>query len=143
MGATADKKLLDLRKDIWKYLLLKQIKITTGYFPGLLNTRVNWQAVRSQQGILVVEIIPNSIATYLPENGDANDRSVCFQTIQSNRKIFSYPYLLAADEMQQEWNQKILLTFPPFLLIQGFFSKITKEKVNTAILEILAQQNQP
>ena len=23
--------------------------------------------------------------------------------------------------MQQEWNQKILLTFPPFLLIQFFF----------------------
>ena len=25
---------------------------------------------------------------YLPENGDANDRSVCFQIIQSNSKIF-------------------------------------------------------
>ena len=128
MGATAPKKLLDLSKDIWKYLLLKQIKIRTGYFPSLLNTRVNWQAIRSQQGILVVEIIPNSIATYFPENWDANDRSVCFQAIQSNRKIFSYPYLLAADEMQQEWNQKILLTFPPFLLIQGFFPKQQRRK---------------
>ena len=42
MGGTTDKTLVDLSKDIWKYLILKQITITAGYFPGILNTRADW-----------------------------------------------------------------------------------------------------
>ena len=38
--------------------------------------------------LLGMEVIPNSIPTYLPENGDASDRSVSFQIIQSDRKTF-------------------------------------------------------
>ena len=45
-------------------------------------------AVSSQQGLLGIEVISNSIPTYFPENGDASDSSVCFQIIQSNSKIF-------------------------------------------------------
>ena len=45
-------------------------------------------AVPSQQGLLGMEVISNSIPTYLLENGDASDRSVCFQIIQPNSKIF-------------------------------------------------------
>ena len=45
-------------------------------------------AVSSQQALLVMEVVSNNIPTYLPENGDASDRSVCFQIIQSNNKIF-------------------------------------------------------
>ena len=52
------------------------------------------------------------------------------------------PHSFATDETQQEWNQKILYGFPPFLLIQRVPCKITKEKVNTVILIISAWQNQ-
>ena len=38
--------------------------------------------------VLGMEVIPNRIPTYLPENGDASDRSVCFQIIQSDIKTF-------------------------------------------------------
>ena len=38
--------------------------------------------------LLGMEVIPNSIPTYLPENGDASDRSFSFQIIQSDRKTF-------------------------------------------------------
>ena len=65
-----DKTVADLSKDIWKYLILKQITITTEYLPGILNTRADWQS--RQQGLLGMEIISNSIPTYLPENGDAS-----------------------------------------------------------------------
>ena len=44
MGGTTDKTLVDLSKDIWKYLILKQITITAEYLPGMLNTRANWQS---------------------------------------------------------------------------------------------------
>ena len=44
--------------------------------------------VLSQKGLLVMEVISNSIPTYLPKNGDVSDRSVCFQIIQSNSEIF-------------------------------------------------------
>ena len=35
-----------------------------------------------------MEVIPNIIPTYLPENGNVSDRSVCFQILQSNSKMF-------------------------------------------------------
>ena len=41
MGGTTDKTLVDLSKDIWKYLILKQITITAEYLPGVLNTRAD------------------------------------------------------------------------------------------------------
>ena len=43
MGGKTDKKLVDLSKDIRKYLLLKQIKITAEYIPGILIIRAKWQ----------------------------------------------------------------------------------------------------
>ena len=42
MGGTADKRPVNLSKDIWEYLLLKQITITAEYLPGTLNTRADW-----------------------------------------------------------------------------------------------------
>ena len=44
MGGTTDKELVDLSKDIWKYLILKQITITAEYLPDILNTRADWKS---------------------------------------------------------------------------------------------------
>ena len=44
--------------------------------------------VSSQQRLLGMEVISSSVPAYLPESGDASDRSVYFQIIQSNSKIF-------------------------------------------------------
>ena len=41
MGGTTEKTFLDLNRDIWKYLILKQITITAEYLPGILNTRAD------------------------------------------------------------------------------------------------------
>ena len=46
-------------------------------------------AVSLQQELLRMGVVSSSIPTYFPENGDARDRSACFQIIQSNRKMFS------------------------------------------------------
>ena len=48
MGGTTDKTLVDLSKDIWKYLVLKQVTINAEYLPGILNTRVDWQSPHSK-----------------------------------------------------------------------------------------------
>ena len=48
MGGTTEKTLVDLSKDIWKYLILKQITITAEYLPGILNTRAKWQSRHSK-----------------------------------------------------------------------------------------------
>ena len=45
-------------------------------------------AASSQYGLLRVEVIRNSIPTYLLENGYVIGRTICFQIIQSNSKIF-------------------------------------------------------
>ena len=44
MGGTTDKVFVNISKDIWKYLILKQITITAEYLPGILNTRADWQS---------------------------------------------------------------------------------------------------
>ena len=41
-------------------------------------------AVSSQQGLFEMEVISNNIPTYLPENADASDRSVCSQICLQN-----------------------------------------------------------
>ena len=54
----------------------------------------------------------------------------------------SEPHSLAADAVQQEWNQKILNALSPFSLIQRVLYKIAKEKVSTVILITPARQTQ-
>ena len=48
MGGTTDKTLVDLSKDIWKYLILKKITITAEYLPGILNTRADGSLVKAR-----------------------------------------------------------------------------------------------
>ena len=48
MGGITDKTFADLSKDIWKHLILNQIKITTEYLPDILNTRVEGQSCHSK-----------------------------------------------------------------------------------------------
>ena len=48
MGGTTDKTLVDLSKDIWKYLILKQITITAEHLRDILNTRADWQSRHSK-----------------------------------------------------------------------------------------------
>ena len=58
-------------------------RISPGY-----SEHKNRLPVSSQQRLVAIEVVSNSIPTYFPENGDVSDRSVCFQVIQSNSKIF-------------------------------------------------------
>ena len=48
MGGITDKTFADLSKDIWKYLILNQVKITTEYLPDILNTRKEGQSCHSK-----------------------------------------------------------------------------------------------
>ena len=88
MGGTTDKELAHLSKDIWKYLVAIEADHNYCRISSRCSEHKSRLAVSSQQGLLGMEIISNSIPTYLPENGDASDRSVYFHIIQSNRKIF-------------------------------------------------------
>ena len=44
IGGTTDKNLVELSKEIWKYLLLKQFTLTVEYVSDILNTRAYWKS---------------------------------------------------------------------------------------------------
>ena len=56
-----------------------------------------------------MEVIPNAIPTYLPENGDTNDRSACLQIIQLNSKMF------CLETRPTQFTKKFLCIFPAFV----------------------------
>ena len=115
MGGTTEKTLLDLNRDIRKYLILKQITITAEYLPGILNIRADWwsryskdfsewklspivfQHICQKMGIPVIDLfasrLSNEIAKYFAWQPD--------------------PHSLATDTIQHEWDQEILYAFPP------------------------------
>ena len=95
-----------------------------------------------------MEVISNSIPTYLPENRDASDRSVCFQIIQSHNKIFcletrptQFSYVYNATRMEP--GNSICIFLYAFSLIQRVLCKMAKEKVSTVILITPAWQTRP
>ena len=47
-GATGNQMLLKLIKEIWQYLLKKQIRIIAEYLPSSLNVEVDWQSQNSR-----------------------------------------------------------------------------------------------
>ena len=84
--------------------------------------------------LLGMEAIPNSIPTYLPENGMPVIDLFASRLSNQIEKHFAWkpdPHSLATDAMQQEWNQEIIYAFSPFSLIQRVLCKIGKEKVST------------
>ena len=145
MGGTTDKTLVDLSKDIWKYLILKQITITAEYLPGILNTRADWQSRHSKD--FSEWKLSSIVFQHISEKMEMPVIDL-FASRLSNQiaKYFAWkpdPHSLAADAMQQEWNHEILYAFPPFSLIQRVLCKIAKEKFSTVILITPALQTQP
>ena len=136
MRGTTDKTLVDLRKDIWKYLILKQITINAEHISGILNTTTDWQSCHSKDfsewkfspipfqhifqkmGIPVIDLFASTLSNQIV-------------------KHFAWkpdPHSLSSDTMQQKWNQEIAYVFPPFSLIQRVLCKIARKKVSTVIL---------
>ena len=145
MGGTTDKTLVRFKQG---HLKVSDIEADHNYYKisPRYSEHKSRLAVLSQQEPLGMKVISNSIPRYLPENGDASDRSLCFHIIQWYSKISCLEtdtHSLAIDAMQQECNQGILYAFLPFLLIQRVLSKITKEKDNTVILITPVWQTQP
>ena len=102
MGGTTERTFLDLNRDIWKYLILKQITITAEYLPGILNIRADWwsryskdfsewklspivfQHICQKMGIPVVDLfasrLSNEIAKYFAWKPDPH--SLATDTMQ-------------------------------------------------------------
>ena len=71
MGCTRNKLMIVLSKEIWDYLLRKEIRITSEYFPGLLNVEADTQCrtVRDAGecwGTLEIDLFASSISHQLP-----------------------------------------------------------------------------
>ena len=145
MGGRTDKTLVDLSKDIWKYLILKQITITAEYLPGILNTKAYWQS-RHGKDFAEWKLSPRVFQHICQKMGMPVIDLFASRLSNQIAKYFAWkpdPHSLTTDAMQQEWNQGILYAFPPVSLIQRVLCKIAKDKVSTVILITPAWQTQP
>ena len=145
MGGTTNKTLVDLSKDIWKYLILQQITITAEYVPGILNARADWQS-RHSKDFSEWKLSPIVFQHICQKMGMPVIDLFASRLSNQIAKYFAWkpgPHILVTDAMQQERNQGILYAFPPFSLTQRVLCKIAKEKVSTVILITPAWQTQP
>ena len=81
MGGTTDKTLVRFKQG---HLKVSDIEADHNYYKisPRYSEHKSRLAVLSQQEPLGMKVISNSIPRYLPENGDASDRSLCFHIIQ-------------------------------------------------------------
>ena len=82
-GVTGNQMLLKLSKEIWQYLLKRQIAFTAEYLPITLNVEVS-----KQQGPIKIENLPKSISTSLPGEGNAQNRFVCIKAVSPTTSVF-------------------------------------------------------
>ena len=131
-GGTTEKTLLDLNRDIWKYLILKQITINAEYFPGILNIRADWQS-RYSKDFSEWKLSPIVFQHICQKMGIPVIDLFASRLSNETAKYFAWqpdPHSLATDTMQHKWDQEILYAFPPFSLIQRVLCKIAREKVS-------------
>ena len=140
MGVTTDKTLVDISKDIWKYLILKHITVTAEYLPSILNTRADWQS-RHSKDFSEWKLSPIVFQHICQKMGMPVLDLFASRLSNQIAKYFAWkpdPHSIATDTMQQEWNQEILYAFSSISLIPRVLCKIAEEKVSTVIMRTTA-----
>ena len=144
-GGTHSSQLLNISKEIWKYLLDKQITITAEYLPSKLNIRADWESrnCRDMSDWKLDWRIFQKITRVrgFPEI-DLFASRLCHQLPQ----YISWkpdPISIGTDAFQQPWNQKLCYAFPPFSLITRVLNKVSQEKVTEMLVVTPTWKTQP
>ena len=86
MGGTGNQILVDLSKQIWNYLISKQITITAEHLSGILNVEAD-QESRNVKGLKRVETKSEGLQKTLLANRSAKGRSICLQGFSATSKV--------------------------------------------------------
>ena len=129
MGGTKNAILTEIAKEIWHFLLPKNITVTAEYIPSILNKGADFQSrhvedssqwkllpsifhkIRKRWGCPIVDLFASRLSFQVPQ-------------------YFSWkpdPHALAADAFQQCWKKGLLYAFPPFCLIAKTIHKMLRD----------------
>ena len=129
MGGTRNQELIQISKEIWDFLLSRQITSTAEYLPSSLNVIADWESRNHVD----------------PKRLDARSTSVC-ETSGSeglpemdlfasrlNHQLEKYmswrpdPNSVGTDALQHRWDNLYCYAFPPFCLVAKILKKVAQE----------------
>ena len=144
MGGTHSKELTSIAKEIWDFLLKKQIKITAEYLPGVLNTQADIASRHfhdSSEWLLSPQVFQQICQVWGRPDMDLF-ASRLFHQVPAYMAWRPDPYSQATDALQQKWSHLSPYAFPPFSLVGRVVAKVRAEKV-CMVLITPAWQTQP
>ena len=144
-GGTKSQELLEVSKEIWKYLISKEITITAEYLPGILNKLADWESrnpITSSEWILHRSIFQHIIKILGCPQVDLFASRLCHQ-ISQYVAWRPDPMSIATDAMQQDWNNSLGYAFPPFCMITRVLNKVLLDQVEQMIIVTPTWQTQP
>ena len=136
MGGVKSSEMIKLSKEIWDYLLLRGITITTEYLPSKLNIIADKRS-REKVDSSEWELNPNVFQGLLQlmENS-----VVDLFASRINHQLPQYitwrpdPFCQGTDAMYQDWSKDYLYAFPPFNHISRILHKVRQERTPSMLL---------
>ena len=144
-GREKNPELMQISKEIWKFLLGQEITITAEYLPENLNYKADWES-RHQKDSSEWKLCPLVFSKIWKILGKKPEIDL-FASRLSNQLPSYYswkpdPSSLGRDALQQKRYHKSLYAFPPFALIHKVLKKVEEEKVPSLIIVTPTWQTQ-
>ena len=131
MGGTRSKELTSIAKEIWDFLLKKQIRIIAEYLPGVLNTQADIASRHfhdSSEWLLSPQVFQQICQVWGRSDMDLF-ASRLFHQVPAYMAWRPDPYSQATNALQQKWAHPSPYAFPPFSLVGRVIAKTRAEKV--------------
>ena len=127
---------MEISKEIWGYLIEREIHLTAEYIPSLSNQTADW-APRNFQDSSEWKICPTVFKQICSHLGkpllDLFASRLCHQL----PRYIAWrpdPQSVATDAFQQDWKYQFLYPFPPFSMIGRVLRKVQKDQTNMIIV---------
>ena len=128
-GGTRNQELIQISKEIWDFLLSRQITITAEYLPSSLNVIADWESrnhVDPSDWMLDPQVFVRLVEVRgLPEMD-------LFASCLNHQleKYISWrpdPNSVGTDALQHRWDNLYCYAFPPFCLVAKILKKVAQE----------------
>ena len=131
MGGTRNDLMLEIAKEIWQYLMSKQITLTAEYIPTELNKIADWES-RNWTDSSEWKLNESCFQKICKAFGKPDIDLFASRISHQLPKYMSWrpdPGSCAVDALQQSWTHRALYAFPPFCLIGQCLRKVQSDRV--------------
>ena len=136
LGGTQSEELIKISKQIWSYLLEKQICMTVEYVPSIDNHLADWES-RNFQDRSEWKLCPMSFKIICKKFGTPLVDLFASRLCHQHPRYMSWrpdPQSIATDALHQDWKNQFCYAFPPFSLIGRVLRKVQKDQTKLIIV---------